>query len=67
MTAEQSKKLKVADRVTWAGDQADWGAVIETGYAAVKIRWNNGQTGIIDHRGMAEVDRADPIHPGAAG
>jgi hypothetical protein len=55
MTAEESKTLKVGDRVTWKYDQADAGKVIETGYHAVKIEWGNGQVGIIDHRDMQSV------------
>jgi hypothetical protein len=33
------------------------GKVIETGYSAVKIAWDDGQVGIIHHDDMQDVSR----------
>ncbi len=58
MTAKESKALKVDDCVMWDDDPMDLGIVIETGYRAVKISWENGQVGIVDHRGMTQIQVA---------
>jgi hypothetical protein len=55
MTAKDSKRLEVDDQVVWGDDPHDVGTVIETGYNAVKISWDNGQTSIHKHWDMALV------------
>jgi len=58
MTYKQALKLKVGDRVHWdgEGDQVG-GSVIETGYNAVKVQWDNGPVTILHLRDMQDVSR----------
>jgi hypothetical protein len=46
MTQREFDKLRVKDSVCWQGNEADRGEVIDKGYAAVTIRWADGQEGI---------------------
>ena len=57
MSESESKKLKVGDKVIWEDDEGDIGQVIEVGYNAVKIRWDIGQVGVVDHRDMGKINR----------
>jgi hypothetical protein len=57
MTGEQSRLLKVGDRVCWQNDQADQGTVTETNWAGLTIKWNNRSAQAIQHNDMAKVDR----------
>jgi hypothetical protein len=57
MTGDQSRLLKLLDRVFWAGITTDQGTVIETGWAGVSINWDNGHTTLIQHNDMAKVER----------
>jgi hypothetical protein len=57
MNAREAKRLRVGDRVTWGGNAEDRGVVIEIGYCAVKIDWEDGQVGLIHHNDMRDVDR----------
>ena len=56
MNARQAKKLKVGDKVMWQGSHTDLGEVIEVGYCAVKIKWDNGQVGLVQHDDMTMID-----------
>lgn len=58
MTESEAKALEVGDRVTWGADPEDQGEVIETGYCAVKICWENGQTGAMHVRDCKRIQRA---------
>jgi len=58
MNAKQSAELKVGARVIWEGDRNDAGTVIGTGYHAICVKWDNGQTGTIDHRDAAPITTA---------
>ena len=57
MTPKDSKKLTIGDRVQiWAeSPDACTGSVIETGYNAIKVAWDDGQIGIIHRNGLANV------------
>ena len=44
---KNATQLKVGDRVMWKGDPKDLGTVVDTGYAALTITWDDGQTGTI--------------------
>jgi hypothetical protein len=57
MTGEQSRLLKVGDRVCWQNDQADQGTVTETNWAGLTIKWNNRSAQAIQHNDMAKVER----------
>ena len=55
MTSEQSKKLKIGDRIYWRGDAKDGGRITERSWDAVGIAWDNGQTARMHFNDMIEV------------
>jgi hypothetical protein len=57
VTGDQSRLLKVGDRVCWKNSVADLGTVIGTTWSDVTIAWDNGQTASIQHNDMARVER----------
>ena len=52
MTGDQSRELKVGDRVCWNEDQ---GIITETNWAGVTIKWDNRSEQAILHNDMAQV------------
>jgi hypothetical protein len=58
MTPEQSKKLKVGDRVCFNGDKKDGGKVIATNANYVTIKWADGHQSYSGHKGMKRVELA---------
>jgi hypothetical protein len=56
MTGEQSRLLKVGDRICWQSDQADQGTIIETNWAGVTVKWDNRSDQAIQHNDMAQVE-----------
>jgi preprotein translocase subunit YajC len=58
MTGEQSRQLKVGNRVCWDHGAADLGTVIEVAWSGVTIEWNDGRTISIKHNDMVRVERA---------
>jgi hypothetical protein len=57
MTGEQSKQLKVGDRVQWDNSLKDRGTVREVDWRGVTIKWDDGRTNSIYHNDMAQVER----------
>jgi hypothetical protein len=57
MTGDQSRLLKVGDRVCWKADENDQGTVVGTSWSGVTIDWDDGQTTSIQHNDMAQVER----------
>jgi hypothetical protein len=57
MTGEQSRTLKVGDRVCWGAKITDLGTVVGTAWNGVTIDWDDGQTASIQHNDMAQVER----------
>jgi hypothetical protein len=57
MTGEQSRGLKVGDRICWQKDQADRGTVTETNWAGLTIRWDSRGKQAVLHNDMGQVDR----------
>lgn len=60
MTKTQAKQLKLDDRVViWPNDPAmrAAGKVVEVGYNARKIAWDDGQVGVIHLDDFANVVR----------
>ena len=53
MTGEQSRKLKVDDRVNWDANQTDLGTITEVDWAGVLIKWDNREQQSILHNDMA--------------
>lgn len=58
MKNKEAAKLKVGDRVMWNNNPQDLGTVSEVGYCAVRIKWDNGQTGTTHLDDMDSVSRA---------
>ena len=57
MTGDQSRLLKVGDRVCWGATTTDLGTVIETTWNGVTINWDDGHTSSIEHNDMARIER----------
>jgi hypothetical protein len=57
MTGDQSRHLKVGDRVRWKDSTTDLGTVAATTWSGVTISWDNGQSASIQHNDMARVER----------
>jgi hypothetical protein len=57
MTGEQSRLLKVGDRVCWEKSVTDLGTVTGTTWSEVTISWDDGHTSSIQHNDMAQVER----------
>jgi hypothetical protein len=58
MTGDQSRLLKVGDRVRWGDTTTDFGTVVETTWNGVTIGWDDGRTNSIEHNDMKQVERA---------
>ena len=57
MTGDQSRLLKVGDRVRWNDSATDVGTVIATAWSDVTISWDDGHTASIQHNDIARVER----------
>jgi hypothetical protein len=57
MTGEESRKLKVGDRVCWKASITDLGTVVGTAWNGVTIDWEDGHTTSIQHNDMGQVER----------
>jgi hypothetical protein len=55
MNAEQSKSLKIGERVSWRGESTDLGTVIEKNWNAVKIKWDAGKTSEFHHNETGDL------------
>jgi hypothetical protein len=62
MTGDQSRLLKVGDRICWQNDQADQGTVTETNWAGLTVKWNNRREQTIQHNDMAQIERASSVN-----
>jgi hypothetical protein len=58
VTGEQSRQLKVGDRVFWQKDLADQGTVTGTSWVGVTIKWNDRGEQTILHNDMGQIERA---------
>jgi hypothetical protein len=55
MTGDQSRKLKVGDRVYWRG-LTDQGTVSAVDWTGVTIIWDSGDSTTLFHNDMAQVE-----------
>ena len=62
MTPDQSKALKIGQRVAWHDSAKDQGTVTASDWSGVRIAWDNGKDQFFHHNNMAEVEvsRAKP-------
>ena len=56
MNEQQAHKLRVTDRVLFLIDKVE-GTVIEKGYCATKIQWDDGELSIVDDRDFKNIRR----------
>lgn len=56
MTGDESRKLKVGDRVCWGLATNDFGTVVETSWSGVVIAWDDGKSTSIKHNDMTKVE-----------
>jgi len=61
MTGEQSRTLGVGERVRWGTTATDFGAVTETNWAAVIVKWDNRSVQAILRNDMARVERVKKL------
>jgi len=57
MTGDQSRTLKVGDRVCWGLTTTDLGTVVGTSWSEVNIDWDDGESNSVSHNDMAQVER----------
>lgn len=55
MTGDESRNLRVGDRVHWKNDRADAGTVAESTWSGVVIKWDNRGPQTIMHNDMVDV------------
>src|ERR1700682_2553557 len=53
----ESRKLKVGDRVQWDNSLTDRGTISAVDWRGVTIKWDDGRTNSIYHNDMAQVER----------
>jgi len=56
MTRDQSRLLKIYDRVCWKNSATDLGTVIGTAWSGVTISWDDGDTTSIQHNDMEQIE-----------
>ena len=52
MIRDQSKKLKIGQRVAWHGSVTDRGIVTARDWSGVRIDWDNGEDQFFHHNNM---------------
>jgi hypothetical protein len=55
MTGQQSRLLKIGDKVCWQDDQADRGTVVETNWSGLTIRWASRGEQRVLHNDMVSM------------
>jgi hypothetical protein len=56
MTGEQSRQLRVGDRVCWGADKKDQGTVTEKNWAGVTVAWDSRGEQSILHNDMVQIE-----------
>jgi hypothetical protein len=57
MSGDESRKLKVGNRVQWKGDLKNQGTVKDTSWSGVTIAWDDGDANSISHNDMGQIAR----------
>jgi hypothetical protein len=60
MTGNQSRLLKVGDRVCWQKDESDRGIVAAMNWAGITVKWDNRSKQDILHNDMAQIGLVPP-------
>lgn len=58
MSPEQSRLLRLGQRLTWQGDRNDEGIVAELDWTGVRIHWCDGKTSFHHHNDMRNIEVA---------
>jgi hypothetical protein len=58
MKPDQSKQLKIGQRVAWQDSLTDQGTVTASDWSGVQITWDNGKTQFFHHNNMNEIQVA---------
>ena len=61
MNGEQSRLLKIGDRVQWDNSLTDRGTITHNGWGGVVINWDDGRTSSIHHNDMAQIERVPKV------
>jgi hypothetical protein len=61
MTPDQSRSLKVGQRVAWHDITTDQGTVKAVDWSGLHIAWDNGKDQFIHHNNMGEITTAPKI------
>jgi hypothetical protein len=61
MNGEQSRLLKIGDRVQWDNSLTDRGTVTHNAWGGVVINWDDGRTSSIHHNDMAHIERVPKV------
>ena len=56
MTGDESRQLRVGDRVCWNGNAADRGTVTAIHIRYVTIKWHDGYESFTGHNDMKRVE-----------
>jgi hypothetical protein len=56
MTGEQSRLLKVGDRVSWGAATTELGTVAEKNWAGITVKWDNRSRQEILHNDMMQIE-----------
>jgi hypothetical protein len=57
MTGDESRQLRIGDRVCWGVTTTDFGTVVGTSWSEVTITWDDGETNSVAHNDMANIER----------
>ena len=57
MTGEQSRQLKIGDRVCFNGNKSDRGTVTAIHIRYITIKWDDGHESFTGHNEMKRVER----------
>ena len=57
MTGDQSRELKIGDRVCWGFTTTDLGTVVGTSWSGVTVDWDDKHASSIQHNDIAQVER----------
>lgn len=60
MDRDQSKRLKIGQRIAWRDSETDRGTVMACDWSGVRIAWDNGKETFFHHNDMAEI-RVAPL------
>ena len=61
MTPQESRTLKIGDRVYWRNAIKDTGEIVARDWSGVEIKWASGKTTYYHHNDMRDVTRPPTV------